>query len=153
MGRASITFSAGINKIPQATWCSQKKKNKKKKTRMEVHMKFLTNSNFLIHLTSLPPAPGLAYLTNEAARLWGEAPSCSVWLQARCHCTVLGFNVTWSQCGVVESELTIEPAVSVLSASFHMRTVAQLCPPLCDPMDCTLPGSSARGISQARVLE
>ena len=27
------------------------------------------------------------------------------------------------------------------------------CPTLCDPMDCSLPGSSAHGIFQARVLE
>ena len=31
--------------------------------------------------------------------------------------------------------------------------VAQSCPTLSDPMDCSLPGSSARGIFQARVLE
>ena len=31
--------------------------------------------------------------------------------------------------------------------------VAQLCLTLCDPMDCSLPGSSVRGIFQARVLE
>ena len=31
--------------------------------------------------------------------------------------------------------------------------VAQLCPTLHDPMDCSLPGSSVHGISQARVLE
>ena len=31
--------------------------------------------------------------------------------------------------------------------------VAQLCPTLSDPMDCSLPGSSAHGIFQARVLE
>ena len=31
--------------------------------------------------------------------------------------------------------------------------VAQLCPTLCDPMDCSLPGSSAHGIFQAIVLE
>ena len=29
----------------------------------------------------------------------------------------------------------------------------QLCPTLHDPMDCSLPGSSVRGIFQARVLE
>ena len=28
-----------------------------------------------------------------------------------------------------------------------------LCPTLCDPMDCSLPGSSVHGISQARILE
>ena len=31
--------------------------------------------------------------------------------------------------------------------------VAQLCPTLRDPMDCSLPGSSVHGIFQARVLE
>ena len=33
------------------------------------------------------------------------------------------------------------------------REVAQLCPTLCNPMDSRLPGSSAHGIFQARVLE
>ena len=33
------------------------------------------------------------------------------------------------------------------------REVAQLCPTLSDPMDCSLPGSSFHGIFQARVLE
>ena len=31
--------------------------------------------------------------------------------------------------------------------------VAQLCPTPSDPMDCSAPGSSIRGIFQARVLE
>ena len=31
--------------------------------------------------------------------------------------------------------------------------VAQSCPTLCDPMDCSLPGSSVYGIFQARILE
>ena len=31
--------------------------------------------------------------------------------------------------------------------------VAQLCPTLSDPMDCSPPGSSVHGIFQARVLE
>ena len=31
--------------------------------------------------------------------------------------------------------------------------VAQSCPPLRDPMDCSLPGSSIHVIFQARVLE
>ena len=29
----------------------------------------------------------------------------------------------------------------------------QLCSTLCDPMDCSLPGSSVNGILQARILE
>ena len=31
--------------------------------------------------------------------------------------------------------------------------IAQSCPTLSDPMDCSLPGSSVHGIFQARVLE
>ena len=31
--------------------------------------------------------------------------------------------------------------------------VAQSCPTLCDPMDCSVPGSSVHGIFQARILE
>jgi len=31
--------------------------------------------------------------------------------------------------------------------------VAQSCPTLCEPMDCSLRGSSIHGISQARILE
>ena len=35
----------------------------------------------------------------------------------------------------------------------QFSSVAQLCPTLCNPMDCSLPGSSLHGIFQARVLE
>ena len=31
--------------------------------------------------------------------------------------------------------------------------VTQSCPTLCDPMDCSQPGSSVHGILQARILE
>ena len=33
------------------------------------------------------------------------------------------------------------------------RLVPQLCPALCGPVDCSLPGSSVHGILQARTLE
>ena len=31
--------------------------------------------------------------------------------------------------------------------------VAQLCPTLCNPIDCSLPGPSVHGILQARILK
>ena len=43
-----------------------------------------------------------------------------------------------------------------LYAEFFLLTyvfVSQLCLTLCDPMSCSLPGSSVHGILQARVLE
>ena len=42
----------------------------------------------------------------------------------------------------------INPEYSLKSES----EVAQLCPTLCDPIDCSLPGSSVHGIFQAIVL-
>ena len=49
-------------------------------------------------------------------------------------------------------------ADSLLSLRIHPEyevecEVAQSCPTLCDPMDCSLPGSSGHGIFQAIVLE
>ena len=35
----------------------------------------------------------------------------------------------------------------------HTYPVNQLCPTLCNPMDCSPPGSSVHGIFQARILE
>ena len=34
-----------------------------------------------------------------------------------------------------------------------VHSVTHSCPTLCDPMDCSPPGSSVRWISQARILE
>ena len=34
----------------------------------------------------------------------------------------------------------------------HVKSL-QLCPTLCDPVDCSPPGSSVHGILQARILE
>ena len=43
-----------------------------------------------------------------------------------------------------------QPRVSGVSVTC---SVAQLCPALCDPVDCSPPGSSVQGILQARTLE
>ena len=52
-------------------------------------------------------------------------------------------------------------ATGLEKVSFHSnpkerereREVAQSCPTLCDPMDCSLPRSSVHGILQAELLE
>ena len=56
---------------------------------------------------------------------------------------------------------TIVFSIGDLWGYFHLQClklkseseVAQSCPTLRDPMDCSLPGSSVHGIFQARVLE
>ena len=78
-------------------------------------------------------------------------------------CLSFSSNMTpkywWSPLPIISSFLPPQ-----LSQSFHNpRTpnsmkeseseVAKSCPTLCDPMDCSLPGSTVHGIFQARVLE
>ena len=57
-------------------------------------------------------------------------------------------------CGVSEMERE-QAAQNVLfwNAAAAAAKLLQSCPTLCDPMDCSLPGSSVYGIFQARVLE
>ena len=43
--------------------------------------------------------------------------------------------------------------ISVTHKLLFYCSVVQLCPNLCDPVDCSPPGSSVHGISQARILE
>ena len=52
------------------------------------------------------------------------------------------------------------PGIVIKLSRIHPQTpllfpllVSQSCPTLCDPMDCSLPGSSVRRISQARKLK
>ena len=45
------------------------------------------------------------------------------------------------------------PGRKLSRAGVGCGLVIKLCPTLCDPMDCGLPGSSIHGIFQARVLE
>ena len=53
------------------------------------------------------------------------------------------------------SALHIELSLEVWCVSFHICVclVAQLCPPLCDPMNCSQTDSSVHGVLQARTLE
>ena len=48
---------------------------------------------------------------------------------------------------------TTEPPGKLVECVYVCVCVAQLCPILCNPMDCSLPDSSVHGILQARILE
>ena len=47
---------------------------------------------------------------------------------------------------------TMSPRTTMIKSESESEVV-QSCPTLCDPMDCSLPGSSLHRIFQARVLE
>ena len=46
-----------------------------------------------------------------------------------------------------------QTGVSFYNNNESESEVAQWCPSLCNPMDCSLPGSSVHGIFQAKILE
>ena len=58
--------------------------------------------------------------------------------------------------GSTSSQHVASFCLTLKSMSLYFAAVAVvelLCPTPCDPMDCSLPGSSIRGIFQARVLK
>ena len=52
-----------------------------------------------------------------------------------------------------EKTLLLQGCGLEITAVVKMCSVAQLCPPFCDPRDCSSPSSSVHGIFQARILE
>ena len=48
---------------------------------------------------------------------------------------------------------TVKRQPTMREKSESESEVAQSCPTLCNPMDCSLSGSSVHGILQARILE
>ena len=52
-----------------------------------------------------------------------------------------------------EGEMNWESTIDKYTLLLPLLLSHQSCPTLCDPMDCSPPGSSVHGIFQARVLE
>jgi len=77
--------------------------------------------------------------------------------------SILAWKIPWTRClvGCSPQDVTEHTPHTGVGCHFlpqYMKVkseseVAQLCPTLHDPMDCSLPGSSIHGIFQARVLE
>ena len=79
------------------------------------------------------PVPTSEKLSFYSLYLW----ACFLKIQVLCHLFFF-FN-----------NLTSKTETNILSES----EIAQSCPSLCDPMDCSPPGSSVHWILQARILE
>ena len=60
---------------------------------------------------------------------------------------------TFSEVISILISIMIDKLCLFLNFVYMCVLVAQSCPTLCDPMDCSLPGSSVHGILQARILE
>ena len=50
-------------------------------------------------------------------------------------------------------KLDLGPEICVKPSPCMRAKLLQSCPTFCDPMDCSLPGSSIHGIFQAKILE
>ena len=78
------------------------------------------------------------------------------------HSSILAWRIPWTVQSVGSQRvrhgwatftlLHREQSISLFLLKVKVK-VAQLCPALCNPMDCSLPGSSVHGILQARILE
>ena len=77
--------------------------------------------------------------------------SASVWVTVLSH--VLPLARSWDEVRAVTGQTPNFTASSRWDFGVTYCLVAQSCRTLCDPRDCRPPGSSVRGISQARTLE
>ena len=61
----------------------------------------------------------------------------------------------WAKTGAYHSQFLFLSSIDqcLLKEEEGEGEVAQSCPTLCDPVDCSLPGFSVHGILQARILE
>ena len=62
-------------------------------------------------------------------------------------------DCTLTETHVGSETMEIDTDCLLLLCPPRRSEIAQSCPTLCDPMDCSLQGSSVHGIFQARVLE
>ena len=62
-------------------------------------------------------------------------------------------HLCWCSSSTLYKPACLFQLPNVSSTDLLWSEVSQSCPTLCDPMDCSLPGSSIHGLLQARVLE
>ena len=101
-------------------------------------------------LLLLPPVPpSIRVFSNESTlhmrwpKYWSFSLSIS---PSNEHPGLISFRMDWLDL------LAVQGTLSRVMQQCESE-VTQSCPTLCDPMDCSLPGSSVHGIFQARVLE
>ena len=97
----------------------------------------------------------ICYSVNEP---WGHYTNEISQSQEDKHCVI---PLTWNICSSQIHRTEIRTVVSRSWGGVRLENgmkwsevkVAQSCPPLCEPMNCSLLGTSVHGILQARVLE
>ena len=85
-------------------------------------------------------------LGNEAQR-WNPYPAMKSQVIYRAGLKLTNHSWFQHQVGFLKS------SIKCIKRCMKMCSDAQPCPTLCNPMDCSPPGSSVHGISQAKILE
>ena len=77
--------------------------------------------------------------------------SINITLRMNLDLTLLQENKPHTQCHMIQMEGQVRMKESYICV--HVCWVSYLCPTLCNPIDCSPPGSSVHGMIQARILE
>ena len=123
-----------------------------------MYRKWIVDLNSLENFTKhiFPSLSQWSLKSIQCSNSWPQAPLppqplsysiCSIWLEGCCDCFVKQFH--WPK----YINLTVLSLQSPVVITQKWSEVAQSCLTLCDPMDCSLWGSSVHWISQPRILE
>ena len=86
------------------------------------------------------------------AKMWRKGTLVYCWWD--CKLVQSCWKQVWRFLNKLKIKLQYDPGISFLSIYQSKRCrCAQLCPTLCNFTDCSLPGSPAHGIFQARIIE
>ena len=104
---------------------------------------FLSKGGFKFRpfLGNLEWGPLSAWVSSSVKQGWQKHLLGFIYAEASRHFILQSF----------EQRVWCTPCMHAMHAK-HAKSL-QLCPTLCDPMDCSLPGSSEHGILQVRILE
>ena len=99
---------------------------------------------------------GLVSLQNKSGLFCSWETWLRKYLSQREASLIQAFQRVWSPCRDSDHFRRHSSPTQTIAKGFactmHAKSL-QLCPALCDPMYCSPPGSSVRGILQARILE
>ena len=106
--------------------------------------------------------PGSLVINNlpamQETRIWSLGQEDPLEKKMATHSSILAWRIPWtekpSRLQSIGSQRTGQNWVTnTMIMSVQFSSVSQSCPILCNPMDCSPPGSSVHGILQARILE
>ena len=146
---------------PRMTWLDAITNSQSLLKLMSIESVMSSNHLILCHPLFLLPSifPNIRVFSSELAlrirwpKYWSFSFSIS---PSNEYSGLISFRIDWSELLAVQGNLKSllwASQMALVVKKGKESEVAQSCPTLCDPVDCSLPDSSIHGIFQARVLE